>query len=124
MAERARRNLIKKLGQIRNVDDWVASEAGCSESWLAACTKMHYGMTPNAILREERHKKIRAVIRNHPEATADDVAGRVAPHWDQRRLCNFLRQYKDTKFSTLRQEILKKNFQQPNSGTDNRQLYE
>ena len=48
-----------------------------------------------------RYQKIRDVILCHPEATAADVAGRVAPHWNQRRLCNFLRKYYHTNFTTL-----------------------
>jgi AraC-like DNA-binding protein len=66
VAERVLRNLIENLYYIWNVYDWVTKEAGCSESWLAICTKMHYGMTPNAILREERYQKIRDVILCHP----------------------------------------------------------
>jgi AraC-like DNA-binding protein len=115
VAERARRNLAENLAQIRNVDDWVAKEAGCSEGWLATCTKMHYGMTPNAILREERYQKIRDVILCHPEATAADVAGRVAPHWNQRQLCNFLRKYERTNFTKLRREVLKEIIRYPDN---------
>lgn len=106
VSERARRNLVKNLHNIRNVDDWVAKDAGCSESWLAKCTKVYYALTPNAILREERYKKIEAVILENPEATASYVAGQVAPHWNERNLCNFLRNVYDTNFKNLRQELL------------------
>ena len=110
VSERARRNLVKNLHNIRNVEDWVAKAAGCSKSWLAKCTKVYNGLTPNAILREERYKKIEAVILDNPEATASYVAGQVAPHWSERNVCNFLRSYHDTNFKNLRRDLLNSEF--------------
>jgi len=87
------------------VNDW-AEAAGCSRSWLEKCIKKHIGKTPNAILREERYKRIQSVILKNPDATAAFVAGKAAPGWSERRLYNFLSDHYGTNFTKLRYEIL------------------
>lgn len=107
LAKKERLWLKEKLLQVRNVRDW-AKRSGCSRQRLHHLMTTCYEKTPNQILADERYKKIRLVIQTNPEATAEDVAGRVAPHWNQNRLCNFLQKYYSITFTQLRVEMLKK----------------
>lgn len=104
--ENACRVLAENIQSIANVNDW-AEMAGCSRSWLGRCIKKNFGKTANRVLIEKRYKKIRAVIEDHPAATASFVAGTVAS-WNDKRLCNFLIYHFDTNFTKLRYKVLSK----------------
>lgn len=104
-AKKAMHILQDKMNDIQNVNDW-AKKTGCSRSWLIKCMRYHKGKTPNAVLRDERFKKIQLVILQNPEATASAVADRIAPNWNERRLYNFLRKLYNTNFTILRYGVL------------------
>lgn len=106
VAERAYQILIKNIGKIKNVNHW-AEMAGCSRSWLSRCIKARYNKTPNEVLREVRYDAILDCIKTNPDALAIFVASHVAPHWCEKRLNNFLSEYRKTSYTKLRYEVMK-----------------
>jgi AraC-like DNA-binding protein len=101
----ARHILLENIAQIRTVGEW-AERAGCSPNWLGRCIKQLYGLLAREMLRSERYNRIVFVIRNNLEAYAAEVASLVAPHWNDKSLCDFLRRHYQTNFTTLRYMLL------------------
>lgn len=104
VAERAYHILNDNIEIIRNVNHW-AELAGFSRGWMWKCIKMHYGKTPNILLRDTRFQKIKNVILEHPNASAKLVASMVAP-WTEAHLYNFLHRHYNKNFTILRFEVL------------------
>jgi methylphosphotriester-DNA--protein-cysteine methyltransferase len=97
--------LDKHLQEIRNVGEWAAL-TGCSTRWLGKCLKKQLGKTPSTILKEERYKKIRKVIKSNPNCTALFVAKAVATHWTDKHLYTFLSGFAKTNFTQIRYDVL------------------
>lgn len=99
--------LVEEIHEIKNVNEW-AEKTENSRSYLNRCVKLCHKKTPNVLLRDVRYQRICKIVDREPFAFAKEVAHQVAPHWDGKRLSNFLTYYYDTNFTELNYRILNK----------------